>query len=115
MDIAKSGQIAEFFDQRGYACVEKSSLTEEKATELAIEINAEEVIESIDDDGVREVWKVSPGFHGRSIQHAFLFLHHAVSRSTHVRWADESESNSTGLRSDIRRLGVYSKSDCPAE
>jgi hypothetical protein len=36
-------------------------LNEEKATELAIEINAEEVIESIDDDGVREVWKVSVG------------------------------------------------------
>ena len=58
MEIAKSGQIAEHFDQRGYACVEKSNLTEDKATELAIEINAEEVVEGIDDDGVREVWKV---------------------------------------------------------
>ncbi len=58
-EIAKSGQIAEYFDQRGYACVEKSNITEEKATELAIEINAEEVIEAIDDDGEREVWKVS--------------------------------------------------------
>ena len=59
LEVAKSGQIAEYFDQRGYACVEKSNITEEKATELAIEINAEEVIEAIDDDGEREVWKVS--------------------------------------------------------
>jgi hypothetical protein len=58
-EIAKSGQIAEFFDQRGYACIEKTNITEEKATELAIEINAEEVISAIDDDGEREVWKVS--------------------------------------------------------
>jgi hypothetical protein len=42
--------------------VEKSNITEEKATELAIEINAEEVIQAIDDDGVREVWKVSLDF-----------------------------------------------------
>jgi transcriptional/translational regulatory protein YebC/TACO1 len=59
MELAKSGQIAEFFDQRGYVCIEKSNVNEEKATELAIEINAEEVVESIDDDGERPVWKVS--------------------------------------------------------
>jgi len=66
-EIAKSGQIAEYFDQRGYACVEKSNITEEKATELAIEINAEEVISAIDDDGVREVWKFlgPPTFYGQ--------------------------------------------------
>ncbi|CAF0896740.1 unnamed protein product [Adineta steineri] len=66
-EIAKGGQIAEFFDQRGYACIEKANITEEKATELAIEINAEEVIESIDDDGVREVWKFlgPPAFYGQ--------------------------------------------------
>lgn len=58
-EIAKSGQIAEYFDQRGYACIEKANVTEEKATELAIEINAEEVIEAVDDDGERTVWKVS--------------------------------------------------------
>jgi transcriptional/translational regulatory protein YebC/TACO1 len=62
-EIAKSGQISEYFDQRGYACVEKAKLTEEKATELAIEINAEEVVEAIDDDGVREVWKVYRSIH----------------------------------------------------
>jgi len=59
MELAKSGQIAEFFDQRGYVCIEKSNVNEEKATELAIEINAEEVVQAIDDDGEREVWKVS--------------------------------------------------------
>ncbi|CAF1023810.1 unnamed protein product [Rotaria sp. Silwood1] len=66
-EIAKSGQIAEYFDQRGYACIEKSNITEEKATELAIEINAEEVIESIDDDGERTVWKFlgPPTFYGQ--------------------------------------------------
>lgn len=57
--MAKGGQIAEYFDQRGYACIEKANVSEEKATELAIEINAEEVVSSIDDDGEREVWKVS--------------------------------------------------------
>lgn len=67
LEVAKSGQIAEHFDQRGYACVEKSQLNEDKATELAIEINAEEVIESIDDDGVTEVWKFlgPPTFYGQ--------------------------------------------------
>lgn len=66
-EVLKAGQMAEFFDQRGYACVEKSQLTEEKATELAIEINAEEVVESIDDDGDREVWKFlgPPTFSGQ--------------------------------------------------
>lgn len=66
-EIAKSGQIAEHFDQRGYACIEKSNISEEKATELAIEINAEEVISSIDDDGEREVWKFlgPPTFYGQ--------------------------------------------------
>ena len=58
-EVAKGGQIAEYFDQRGYACIEKANVSEEKATELAIEINAEEVVSSIDDDGEREVWKVS--------------------------------------------------------
>lgn len=58
MEVAKSGMIAEHFDQHGYACIEKGQISEEKATELAIEINAEEVISSIDDDGEREVWKV---------------------------------------------------------
>jgi len=66
-EINKSGQIAEYFDQRGYACIEKASCNEDKATELAIEINAEEVIESVDDDGVREVWKFlgPPSFSGQ--------------------------------------------------
>ncbi|CAF2751901.1 unnamed protein product [Rotaria sp. Silwood2] len=66
-EIAKSGQIAEYFDQRGYACIEKSNIDEEKATELAIEINAEEVIQAIDDDGEREVWKFlgPPTFYGQ--------------------------------------------------
>ncbi|CAF5175403.1 unnamed protein product, partial [Rotaria magnacalcarata] len=66
-EIAKSGQIAEYFDQRGYACIEKADITEDKATELAIEINAEEVIEALDDDGERTVWKFlgPPTFYGQ--------------------------------------------------
>ncbi|CAF0825789.1 unnamed protein product [Adineta ricciae] len=66
-EVAKGGQIAEYFDQRGYACIEKANVTEDKATELAIEINAEEVVESVDDDGVREVWKFlgPPAFYGQ--------------------------------------------------
>ena len=87
MEIAKSGQIAEFFDQRGYACVEKSTLTEEKATELAIEINAEEVVESIDDDGVREVWKVRLPMPDQPSRHAFVCFSPG-SFSVHQRSAD---------------------------
>ncbi|CAF1144304.1 unnamed protein product [Rotaria sordida] len=49
-EIAKSVQIAEYFDQHGYSCIEKSNTNEEKGTKLAIEINAEEVIQAIDDD-----------------------------------------------------------------
>ncbi|CAF3038023.1 unnamed protein product [Rotaria socialis] len=66
-EISKSGQIAEYFDQRGYACIEKADITEDKATELAIEINAEEVIEALDDDGERTVWKFlgPPTFYGQ--------------------------------------------------
>jgi len=67
-EVMKSGQLSEFFDHRGYVCVEKSAFDEEKATEMAIEINAEEVIEGVDDDGVREVWK----FLGRPLQTAQL-------------------------------------------
>ncbi|CAF1137823.1 unnamed protein product [Rotaria sordida] len=67
-EIAKSGQIAEYFDQRDYACIEKSNTNEEKGTKLAIEINAEEVIQAIDDDDdEREVWKFlgPPTFYGQ--------------------------------------------------
>jgi len=67
-EVMKSGQLSEFFDHRGYVCVEKSTFDEEKATEMAIEINAEEVVETLDDDGVREVWK----FLGRPLHTAQL-------------------------------------------
>lgn len=108
-EIAKGGQIAEFFDQRGYACIEKANISEEKATELAIEINAEEVISAIDDDGEREVWKVS-----------YIIVHtpSSFSKSSSVSWstdilrANESQSNSTRLYSDIRWIGISSKSNC---
>ena len=81
--------MAEFFDQRGYACVEKSQLTEEKATELAIEINAEEVVESIDDDGDREVWKVN--FSKKNfVFFDFKRANVSVSRATNILRSNES-------------------------
>ena len=105
-EISKSGQIAEFFDQRGYACVEKSQLTEEKATELAIEINAEEVVEAIDDDGVREVWKVS------FISLCFFNLPSSdfiiVSWATNILWSNESQFDPTWLKCDIGWCRIYS-------
>ena len=109
-EIAKGGPIAEFFDQRGYACVEKSQLTEEKATELAIEINAEEVAEGIDDDGVREVWKVSR-FHRGCLPQCHLRYFIAVSGSTDVRRPNESGSRSARPHCHVRRRWVYSQSD----
>lgn len=106
-EVAKSGQIAEYFDQRGYACIEKTNVSEEKATELAIEINAEEVISSIDDDGEREVWKVRV-----SSPLIFLRNHFSVSWSTGILRSNESQSHSTWLYSHIRWIGIYSKSNC---
>ncbi|CAF0873196.1 unnamed protein product [Didymodactylos carnosus] len=56
MKVSTSGPLMEYFDHRGYACVDKSIFDEEKATELAIEINAEEVTTGYDDN-MNEAWK----------------------------------------------------------
>lgn len=76
--------------------MEKSNITEDKATELAIEINAEEVIESIDDDGEREVWKVRLILLRRKKRSISKFSI-LVSWSTNIFWSNESSFNSTGL------------------